>query len=69
MAMRKPWPSVPRRLATGTRQPSKRTARVGWAFQPIFRSSAPKERPGVSFSTTTAEMPAGPASPVRTMQT
>ncbi len=46
MAIRNPSPSAPRRLATGTRHPSKRTARVGCAFQPILRSLAPKERPG-----------------------
>ena len=60
-------PSAPSRLATGTRASSRITARVGWAFQPIFRSFAPKERPGVSFSTTRVEMPDGPPSPVRTI--
>lgn len=69
MAILKPMPSGPIRLATGTRQFSKITARVGWAFQPIFFSLAPKERPGVPFSTTMVEMPDGPASPVRTITT
>jgi hypothetical protein len=32
---------------------------VGCAFQPSFFSCAPKERPGVSFSTTRQEMPFG----------
>ena len=69
MAMRKPSPSAPMRLATGTRQSSKITSAVGWLFQPILRSFLPKERPGVPFSTTRQEMPFGPSSPVRTMQT
>ena len=38
MAILKPMPSGPSRLATGTRQSSKITWRVGWAFQPIFFS-------------------------------
>src|SRR3546814_15162635 len=51
MAKRKPAPSAPRRLATGTRAPSKITAVVGWLFQPSFLSFLPKERPGVSRGT------------------
>ena len=65
MANLKPWPSSPMRLAAGTLQFSKITCRVGWAFQPIFFSSAPKERPGVSFITANAEMPLAPSPPVR----
>ena len=65
MANLKPWPSSPMRLAAGTLQFSKITCRVGWAFQPIFFSSAPKERPGVSFMTAKAEMPLAPSPPVR----
>ena len=42
---------------------------VGWLRQPIFRSGAPKLSPGVPFSTTRAETPRAPASPVRTMTT
>ncbi|MNT98743.1 hypothetical protein D3C72_2413950 [compost metagenome] len=57
------------RLATGTRQFSKMTADVGWLFQPSLCSCLPKDRPGVPFSTTMQEMPLGPGSPVRTMQT
>ena len=44
---------------------SKITCRVGCAFQPIFFSLAPKERPGVSFITAKAETPPAPSSPVR----
>ncbi len=69
MAILKPWPSSPTRLATGTRQSSKLTMAVGWEFQPILRSWAPKPRPGVPFSTTRVEIPPGPPSPVRTMTT
>jgi hypothetical protein len=49
-------------LATGTRTSSKITCAVGLAFQPSFFSGAPKETPGVSFSTTRQEMPP-PCSP------
>jgi hypothetical protein len=45
------------------------TCRVGWAFQPIFFSFAPKERPRVPFSTTKADMPPAPVSPVRAIIT
>ena len=57
------------RFATGTRQFSNITIAVGCDFQPSFFSCAPKESPGVPFSTTMQEMPFGPPSPVRTMQT
>ncbi len=69
MAMRKPWPSSPMRFATGTRQSSKMTIAVGCDFHPSFFSCAPKDRPGVPFSTARQEMPFAPSSPVRTMQT
>ena len=69
MAILKPWPSAPTRLATGTRQFSKFTMAVGWLFQPSFFSGAPNDRPGVPFSTTMQEMPRGPASPVRAITT
>ena len=63
-----PSPSVPPSIASaGTRAPSRMTCRVGWAFQPIFCSSAPKLNPGVSLSTRNAEMPRGPSPPVRAM--
>ena len=65
-----PSPSAPPSIASaGTRTPSKITCAVGWAFQPIFCSSAPKLSPGVSFSTTNAEMPRGPSPPVRAITT
>lgn len=67
MAILKPSPSAPRRFSTETRTLSSITARVGWACQPIFFSLAPKVSPGASFSTTNAEIPFGPSSPVRAM--
>ena len=60
MAILKPWPSGPSRLATGTLQFSKITAAVGWLFQPSFCSCLPKDMPGVPFSTTRVEMPPAP---------
>lgn len=38
MAMLNPCPSSPSRLATGTAQSSNITARVGWEFQPTWRT-------------------------------
>ena len=67
MAMRKPSPWPPTRLATGTRTSSKLTWLVGCECQPSLRSCAPKLTPGMSFSITSALMPLGPSSPVRTM--
>ena len=61
IAILKPWPSAPSRLATGTRQFSNITMAVGCDFQPSFFSCAPNDRPGVPFSTTKQEMPRGPA--------
>ena len=69
IAILKPMPSGPSRFSTGTRAPSKITARVGWAFQPILRSFAPSATPGVSPGTTSVEMPDGPSPPVRAMTT
>ncbi len=69
MAILKPSPSWPSRLATGTRHSSNSTAEVGWLFQPSLRSCLPKLRPGVPFSTTMQEIPDGPLPPVRTMAT
>ena len=43
IAIAKPSPSAPRRLATGTRQSSKITIAVGWVFQPSFFSCLPKD--------------------------
>ena len=65
IAILKPCPSADSRFAAGTRQPSNITMAVGCDFQPSFFSCAPKESPGVPFSTTKQEMPRGPASPVR----
>ena len=47
IAILKPSPSAPMRLATGTRQFSKITCAVGWLFQPSFFSCLPNDRPGV----------------------
>ena len=69
MAMRKPAPSSDSRFSTGTRQSVKITCRVDCMCQPILCSSAPKERPGASFGTTSVEMPFGPSAPVRTIVT
>ena len=69
MAILKPSPSAPSRLATGTRASSKVIMAVGWLCQPSFFSCAPKERPAVSLGTTRVEMPAGPSSPVRHITT
>ena len=69
IAILKPCPSLPIRLPAGTRQFSNITIAVGCDFQPSFFSGAPNDSPGVPFSTTMQEMPFGPASPVRTMQT
>ena len=52
MAILKPWPSGPSRLATGTLQFSKITDAVGWLFQPSLFSCLPNDSPGVPFSTT-----------------
>ncbi len=65
IAIPKPLPSSPRRLAIGTRTLSKITWRVGWAFHPIFFSFGPNDRPGASPGTTMAVMPRFPVSAVR----
>ncbi len=41
MAILKPWPSLPIRFDTGTRQFSNITMAVGCDFQPSFFSCAP----------------------------
>ena len=69
MARRNPSPSRPSRFSMGTMQSANVTLAVGWEFQPILRSGAPKERPRVLFSTTTQEMPRAVVSPVRSMVT
>ena len=69
IAMRKPSPSAPTRFPTGTRTSSKLTCAVGCECQPSFFSRAPKLTPGMSFSITSAVMPFGPSSPVRTIAT
>jgi hypothetical protein len=60
IAILKPMPSSPSRFSTGTRAFSKITARVGCAFQPILRSLAPNDTPGVLPSMTSVENAAGP---------
>ena len=62
IAILKPTPSGPTRLAAGTRTPSMITWRVGWARHPIFFSLAPKLRPGASFSMRKADI--APGSPL-----
>ena len=47
MAMLKPLPSEPRRLAAGTLTLSIMTAHVGCAFQPSFSSALPKLNPAM----------------------
>ena len=63
MSWMKPWPSwVPSRLACGTRSPSKNSSVVSWPFWPIFLSSLPRSKPGVSSATsaTTRDTPLAP---------
>ena len=67
MAMAKPSPSAPSRLAAGTFTWSKLMMRVGWLFQPIFSSFLPYTIPGKFAGTAKAEMPAAPSPPVRAM--
>ena len=62
IAIRNPSPSSPRRFAAGTRAPSKVSSPVVDPAIPIFGSSRATSNPGVSDSTTNAEMPAWPAS-------
>ena len=69
MAKRKPSPSAPMRFSTGTRTSSNITWAVGWEFQPILRSLAPNDRPGIPFSTTIADTPLAPGPPVRAITT
>ncbi len=65
IATLKPCPASPSRLPTGTRQLSKRSVASGCGAITSMRSAM--VRPGVSASTTKAEMPRAPgASPVRT---
>ena len=51
-----PSPGAPKRLARGTRHLSKATAAVGEARWPILSSMRVVEKPGVPFSTTSAEI-------------
>jgi len=62
MAIRKPSPSAPSRFAAGMRQSSKVSSPVVEPEIPIFGSSRATANPGVSASTTNAEMPLCPAS-------
>ena len=53
MAMEKPWPSAPTRLATGTRQSSKLTIRVGCEFHPTcVGRRVPTQQPDISETCT-----------------
>jgi hypothetical protein len=62
-------PFRPMRLAAGTRQSSKFTWAVGWAFQPIFLSWAPKERPASLSRRRRTRRPWRRPPPVRAMTT
>ena len=66
MMQKKPPFSAPIRFSAGTRQSSKNSSAVSDAHQPIFLSLRPTVKPGVSFSTSSSEMPPKPGSPVRT---
>jgi len=52
-AMRKPWPSSPMRLATGTRHSSNTSSAVSEARMPSLSSVFDTLKPGVPFSTRT----------------
>ena len=60
IAILKPSPSSPSRLAAGMRQSLKKTSPVVEPLIPIFGSIRPTSKPGVSASTTNAEMPEWP---------
>ena len=62
IAILKPSPSSPSRLAAGMRQSSNASSPVVEPLIPIFGSSRVTENPGASASTRNAEMPAWPAS-------
>ena len=66
MAILNPIAFSAKKIFGRDRAPSKITARVGCAFQPILRSLAPNERPGVSLLDNEGRNAARrPASPVR----
>ena len=52
-----PCPGLPSRFSAGTRQSLKMTSLVSLARSPSLFSFFPGRKPGVSFSTTNAEMP------------
>ena len=62
IAILKPSPSSPSRFAAGTRTSSNVSSPVVEPLMPIFGSSRATSKPGVSASTTNAEMPECPAS-------
>jgi hypothetical protein len=62
MAILNPSPSLPSRFARGMRTSSKVSSPVVEPLIPIFGSSRATSNPGVSASTTNAEMPECPAS-------
>ena len=60
IAVLKPPPSSPRRLAAGTWQSSKNTAAVSAPRMPILPCMGRASSPGVPFSTMNAVVPAAP---------
>ena len=62
IAILKPSPSSPSRLSAGMRMSLKKISPVVEPLMPIFGSIRPTSNPGVSASTTNAEMPEWPAS-------
>ena len=62
IAILKPSPSAPSRFAAGMRQSLKKISPVVEPLIPIFGSMRPTSKPGVSASTTNAEMPLCPLS-------
>ncbi len=62
IAILKPSPSSPSRFAAGMRTSSKVSSPVVEPLMPIFGSRRATSNPGVSASTTNAEMPPWPAS-------
>jgi hypothetical protein len=62
IAILKPSPSSPSRFSAGTRASSNVSSPVVEPAMPSFGSSRATSKPGVSASTTNAEMPEWPAS-------
>ena len=51
-------PSVPRRLATGTRTSSKKSSAVSWPWRPSLSRLRPRSKPGIPRSMTSSDIPA-----------